>query len=122
MPKTLIFISRYEGELDPWMSSLWRALYQVSPNLFPKGPDFVIPESKLIDQPKFQVIYHETDMVDSQLLTDTGNSTVWSTIVFLGLVGLYIVIQKFNLSGQIFIFTYCFSEPIQTNMSKCICL
>ncbi|KAG8662476.1 hypothetical protein MANES_01G109200v8 [Manihot esculenta] len=54
------------------MSSLWRALYQVSPNLFPKGPDFVTPESKLIDQPKFQVIYHETDMVDSQLLTDTG--------------------------------------------------
>ncbi|XP_058009345.1 NADPH-dependent diflavin oxidoreductase 1 isoform X2 [Hevea brasiliensis] len=68
--------SGYEGALDPWMSSLWRALHQVNPKFFPKGPDFVIPESKLIDQPKLQITYYETDMVDSQLYTATDLKSI----------------------------------------------
>ncbi|GFY86798.1 hypothetical protein Acr_05g0004370 [Actinidia rufa] len=56
----------YEGALDPWMSSLWNMVYEQNPKLFPKGPDFVIPDMKLMDQPKIQIMYHEADKVVSQ--------------------------------------------------------
>ncbi|KDP32944.1 hypothetical protein JCGZ_12975 [Jatropha curcas] len=64
--------SGYEGALDPWMSTLWHKLYEINPKFFPNGPDFVIPVSKLIDQPKVQITYHETDKVDSQLSSAAG--------------------------------------------------
>ncbi|KAJ6364908.1 hypothetical protein OIU76_029813 [Salix suchowensis] len=64
--------SGYEGALDPWMSSLWIMLYQINPKFFPNGPDFVISDTTLIDRPKFQVTYLETDKVDLQSSSATG--------------------------------------------------
>ncbi|KAJ4842986.1 multidrug-resistance type transporter [Turnera subulata] len=58
--------SGYEGSLDPWMSSLWHALYQANPKFFPNGPDFMIPDEKLIDRPKVQIRYHGTEKQDFQ--------------------------------------------------------
>ncbi|KAJ6738837.1 putative proteinDPH-DEPENDENT DIFLAVIN OXIDOREDUCTASE 1 [Salix koriyanagi] len=64
--------SGYEGALDPWMSSLWIMLYQINPKFFPNGPDFVISDTTLIDRPKFQVTYLETDKLDLQSSSATG--------------------------------------------------
>lgn len=64
--------SGYEGALDPWMSSLWNMLYQINPKFFPNGPDFVISDTKLINQPKFQITYHEIDKVDLQSSSAPG--------------------------------------------------
>ncbi|XP_057524500.1 NADPH-dependent diflavin oxidoreductase 1 isoform X1 [Amaranthus tricolor] len=50
--------SGYEGSLDPWMSSLWNTLNRINPNLLPNGVDFVLPDMKLMDQPKVVVTYH----------------------------------------------------------------
>ncbi|KAL2551812.1 NADPH-dependent diflavin oxidoreductase 1 [Forsythia ovata] len=61
--------SGYEGDLDPWMSSLWNMLYQKNPKLLPKGPDFVTSEVTSIDQPKIQIIYHDVDEEQPQLST-----------------------------------------------------
>ncbi|KAL1817924.1 hypothetical protein ACET3Z_020498 [Daucus carota] len=55
----------YEGALDPWMSSLWKSLYQYDRNLLPKGPDFT-GNASLIDQLKAQVTYHEIDDLHSE--------------------------------------------------------
>ncbi|CAL5324842.1 unnamed protein product [Camellia sinensis] len=63
--------SGYEGALDPWMSSLWNMLYQKNPNFFPKGPDFVIPDMNLMDQPKIQIMYHDADKHLPQFVTST---------------------------------------------------
>lgn len=62
--------SGYEGALDPWMSSLWKALYQLNPKMFPEGVDLV-PDMKLLDQPKLQIVYHDDEAV-SQLSDDTN--------------------------------------------------
>ncbi|GAB4827847.1 multidrug-resistance type transporter [Ancistrocladus abbreviatus] len=53
--------SGYEGALDPWMSYLWKALNQMNPKLLPNDLDFVIPDTKLMDQPKVEIIYHDVD-------------------------------------------------------------
>ncbi|KAM4131608.1 hypothetical protein ACJW30_01G187800 [Castanea mollissima] len=58
--------SGYEAALDPWMSSLWIMLNQINDKFFPQGPDFLIPDMKLIDQPKIHITYHSVDKVDSQ--------------------------------------------------------
>lgn len=63
--------SGYEAALDPWMSSLWSLLYQINHNFFPQGPDFLIPDTKLIDQPKVQITYHHGDKVDTQFPSDS---------------------------------------------------
>ncbi|KAA8547811.1 hypothetical protein F0562_004240 [Nyssa sinensis] len=63
--------SGYEGALDPWMSSLWKMLYLKNPKFFPKGPDFVVPEMKLMDQPKIQITYHDVEKVHTQFSTTT---------------------------------------------------
>ncbi|XVE59777.1 hypothetical protein DITRI_Ditri05aG0074300 [Diplodiscus trichospermus] len=63
--------SGYEAALDPWMSSLWRRLWEFKPNLFPEGPDFLVQNVELVGQPKFQVIYHNEEVSDSQLSTAT---------------------------------------------------
>ncbi|KAJ6766400.1 NITRIC OXIDE SYNTHASE-RELATED [Salix purpurea] len=54
------------------MSSLWIMLYQINPKFFPNGPDFVISDTTLIDRPKFQITYLETDKVDLQSSSATG--------------------------------------------------
>ncbi|KAJ8567480.1 hypothetical protein K7X08_019688 [Anisodus acutangulus] len=51
--------SGYEGALDPWMSTLWKALYQNDPKLFPKGPELMTSNMSLMDQPKVQITYHD---------------------------------------------------------------
>lgn len=63
--------SGYEAALDPWMSSLWSRLCEVEPNFFPEGPDFVVPNVELVGQPKFQVLYHNIENMDSKLSTAT---------------------------------------------------
>ena len=60
----IVFNHRYEGALDPWLTSLWYTLYQIDSKFFPNGPDFLIPNDKLIDQPKIQITYHATDVAD----------------------------------------------------------
>ncbi|XP_027352119.1 NADPH-dependent diflavin oxidoreductase 1 isoform X2 [Abrus precatorius] len=57
--------SGYEGSLDPWMSSLWRMLNEIKPEFLPNGPDAVIQDTVLIDQPKVQVTYHDVENVES---------------------------------------------------------
>ncbi|KAL2531588.1 NADPH-dependent diflavin oxidoreductase 1 [Abeliophyllum distichum] len=61
--------SGYEGDLDPWMSSLWNMLYQKNPKLLPKGPDFVTSDVTSIDQPKIQIIYHDVNEEQPRLST-----------------------------------------------------
>ncbi|MED6159509.1 multidrug-resistance type transporter [Stylosanthes scabra] len=61
--------SGYEGSLDPWMSSLWRTLNMIKPEFFPNGPDVVIQDKVLIDQPKVQITYHNIKNVDSSFST-----------------------------------------------------
>ncbi|KAJ8775393.1 hypothetical protein K2173_023158 [Erythroxylum novogranatense] len=68
--------SGYEGALDPWMSSLWPVLNKIKPKLFPNGPDFLIPDSKLIDQPKVQIIYHESEKLGLHLSSASGQDQI----------------------------------------------
>lgn len=62
-------IDRYEGALDPWMSSLWNILYQRNQKLIPNA---ATPETTLMDQPKLQVIYHDTEEGLPPMATSTG--------------------------------------------------
>jgi len=62
---------RYEGALDPWMSSLWSSLYQINPELFPKGLDFIVSDTELMGQPKVIITYHATNQAHL-LLSDTS--------------------------------------------------
>ena len=55
------------------MSSLWSMLNQINEKFFPQGPDFLIPDMKLIDQPKIHITYHSVDKVDSQSSPNSGN-------------------------------------------------
>ncbi|CAK8540557.1 unnamed protein product [Lathyrus sativus] len=61
--------SGYEGTLDPWMSSLWRILNMIKPELLPNGPDVVIQDTMLIDQPKVQISYHKIENIKSHFST-----------------------------------------------------
>ncbi|KAJ0087056.1 hypothetical protein Patl1_08378 [Pistacia atlantica] len=58
--------SGYEGALDPWMQSLWSRLHQINSSFFPQGPDFVIPDMKLISQQKVHITYHNIGNADSR--------------------------------------------------------
>lgn len=62
-------IDRYEGALDPWMSSLWNILYQRNHRLIPNA---ATPETSSIDQPKVQVIYHDSEEMHPPVATSTG--------------------------------------------------
>lgn len=66
-------IERYEGALDPWMSSFLNTLYEKNPKLFPKGPDFVIPDMDFMDRPKIEIVHHDADKVVSHYSNDAGN-------------------------------------------------
>lgn len=70
---SVVLTCSYEGALDPWMLSLWRVLSVIKPELFPNGADVMIPNDTLIDQPKVQITYHNTDIVESQVSTASGN-------------------------------------------------
>ncbi|XP_044510868.1 NADPH-dependent diflavin oxidoreductase 1 isoform X2 [Mangifera indica] len=59
--------SGYEGALDPWMLSLWSRLYQVNSSFFPQGPDFAVPDTKLIDRRKVYITYHNISNADSHI-------------------------------------------------------
>ncbi|KAL5581959.1 hypothetical protein UlMin_014401 [Ulmus minor] len=63
--------SGYEAALDPWMSSLWSMLHKINPKFFPQGPDYAISSMQSIGQPKFQIMYHVIDKVDSQFSTSS---------------------------------------------------
>lgn len=62
-------INRYEGALDPWMSSLWNILYLRDSRLLPNA---ITPDATFIDQPKVQVIYHDTYEGLPPVATSTG--------------------------------------------------
>ncbi|KAG5527891.1 hypothetical protein RHGRI_028726 [Rhododendron griersonianum] len=62
--------SGYEGALDPWMSSFLNTLYEKNPKLFPKGPDFVIPDMDFMDRPKIEIVHHDADKVVSHYSND----------------------------------------------------
>ncbi|XP_031281252.1 NADPH-dependent diflavin oxidoreductase 1 isoform X2 [Pistacia vera] len=49
------------------MQSLWSRLHQINSSFFPQGPDFVIPDTKLIGQPKVHITYHIIGNADSRL-------------------------------------------------------
>ncbi|KAL2329486.1 hypothetical protein Fmac_017067 [Flemingia macrophylla] len=57
--------SGYEASLDPWMSSLWRMLNMIKPEFLSNGPDVVIEDTVLIDQPKVRITYHSIENVES---------------------------------------------------------
>ncbi|KAI5684271.1 hypothetical protein M9H77_05499 [Catharanthus roseus] len=48
----------YDGALDPWISTLWNAIYQKHPRLFPNGPDILTSGASMLDQPKVRITYH----------------------------------------------------------------
>ncbi|KAK7374933.1 hypothetical protein VNO80_08376 [Phaseolus coccineus] len=58
--------SGYEASLDPWMSSLWRMLNMIKPQFLSNGPDVVIQDTVLIDQPKVQITYHNSENDESR--------------------------------------------------------
>lgn len=66
---SILIIVRYEGALDPWMSTLWSTLYQRNPRLLPNA---INPDDTLMDQPKVQVIYHDTEEGSSPTTTNAG--------------------------------------------------
>lgn len=51
------------------MLSLWSKLYQINPKYFPKGPDVMIPQDEVIDQPKYMILYHKRE---PKLLAESG--------------------------------------------------
>ncbi|KAI3977589.1 hypothetical protein MKX01_000502 [Papaver californicum] len=57
--------SGYEGAFDPWLASLWSALHQINPIILPRGIGFTDPATTMLDHPKFQIIYHEHDKIES---------------------------------------------------------
>ncbi|XP_061348575.1 NADPH-dependent diflavin oxidoreductase 1 isoform X1 [Gastrolobium bilobum] len=61
--------SGYEGSLDPWMSSLWRMLNMIKPEFLPNGPDVLIQDTLLIDQPKVKITYHNIENAESHSST-----------------------------------------------------
>lgn len=63
--------SGYEATLDPWMLSLWSMLYKINPKYFPKGPDVMIPHDELTDQPKYRILYHKQETLESELMAES---------------------------------------------------
>jgi len=66
-----IIICSYEASLDPWMSSLWRILNMIKPQLLSNGPD-VIQDTVLIDQPKVQITYNNSENDESRFSSTSG--------------------------------------------------
>ncbi|CAH9072609.1 unnamed protein product [Cuscuta europaea] len=56
--------SGYEGALDPWIATLWNALHQNNPMIFPNGLDYETSHLELMDQPKIKITYHDVNDAD----------------------------------------------------------
>ncbi|OVA01425.1 Flavodoxin [Macleaya cordata] len=61
--------SGYEGAFDPWLSSLWSVLNQINPTIFPRGTGVMDPDMRTLDRPKFQIIYHDIEKMQSLFST-----------------------------------------------------
>ncbi|KAF5178864.1 Nadph-dependent diflavin oxidoreductase [Thalictrum thalictroides] len=59
--------SGYEGALDDWLSSLWKVLKK-NPNILLREI-YVDPAAETLDRPKYKVIYHDADSVQSEFVT-----------------------------------------------------
>ncbi|KAF9605146.1 hypothetical protein IFM89_014137 [Coptis chinensis] len=70
----------YEGALDPWLSSLWRILNQMSPTVFVRGIADVDSAMEILVHPKFQVIYHEADNLLPNSSSASDLECVWLQI------------------------------------------
>ncbi|KAI3857634.1 hypothetical protein MKW98_028898 [Papaver atlanticum] len=57
--------SGYEGAFDLWLASLWSALHQINPTILPRGIGFIDSSTAILDRPKFHIIYHEHDKIES---------------------------------------------------------
>lgn len=68
----MIFLCRYEGSLDPWMSSLWAMLYNKNPKFFPKGLNISVSDMKMLGQPKVEITYLDSNAVHSQPSVQIG--------------------------------------------------
>ncbi|KFK24483.1 hypothetical protein AALP_AAs40864U000100, partial [Arabis alpina] len=42
----------------------------INPKYFPKGPDVMIPQDELIDQPKYKILYHTQEKLEPELLVE----------------------------------------------------
>lgn len=72
------FCARYEGALDPWLSSLWNMIKQIP--IFSINLQVLDPDLKTVDSPKYQIIYHRIDMM--QPLFSTSSGTVFCECFF----------------------------------------
>lgn len=78
------FYARYEGALDPWLSSLWIMIKQnpiLSENLQVLEPDL-----KTMDSPKYQIKYHNIDKMHP--LFSTASGTVFRIFDFFFFFGM----------------------------------
>ncbi|XP_020520711.1 NADPH-dependent diflavin oxidoreductase 1 isoform X2 [Amborella trichopoda] len=57
--------SGYEGDLDPWLSSFWVTLKKMHPSIFTCDTQLFDPNMKVLDYPKFQIIYHDVEKAPS---------------------------------------------------------
>lgn len=64
------------------MLSLWSTLYQINPKYFPKGPDVMIPQDELTDQPKYRILYHKQETLEPELMAESGTPSFYSYHVF----------------------------------------
>ncbi|KAF9604811.1 hypothetical protein IFM89_010352 [Coptis chinensis] len=71
----------YEGALDPWLSSLWRILNQMSPRVFVRGIADVDSATEILVHPKFQVIYHEADNLLPNSSSASGSHLIQSYLM-----------------------------------------
>lgn len=79
MTKDGIIICSYEASLDPWLSSLWRMLSMIKPEFLPNGPDVVIQDTVLIDQPKVRITYHNIANDESHFSSASGIPNLFSS-------------------------------------------
>ncbi|KAG6489958.1 hypothetical protein ZIOFF_051240 [Zingiber officinale] len=59
--------SGYEGALDPWLSSFWKKLNMMHPNILPRISDIMDPSMRSLEQAKFEVTYHLSDNIQLEL-------------------------------------------------------
>ncbi|VAH18365.1 unnamed protein product [Triticum turgidum subsp. durum] len=68
----------YEGELDPWLLSLWTSLNRTNPSLLPRVSDASHRKLNILGDAKVEVIYYSapqaTDISDSKILIEKARS------------------------------------------------
>lgn len=65
-------MGRYEGALDPWLSSFWKKLNMMHPNILPRISDIMDPSMRSLEQAKFEVTYHLSDNIQLELSNVSG--------------------------------------------------